>query len=150
MAYPLETSHSIKLKLFAWRSLHNRIHTAAQLHSMAIMDSPLCTLCHQQPQTTDHSFSHCQVTKHIRSLFPRSIQKPTTYLSFPMRFWSVSSHHHRHQGITVSWYIWRMRNAHITTSIFPIAVKYKTLHVFFNRTHCQHHFFPRHCSRSPT
>lgn len=78
-----------RLRLFAWRSLQDRLPIAYNLHNMNTIQSPKCLLCHSHQETVDHLFYQCQITNLFWNLFPNSITKPTLTNSFAKWFESI-------------------------------------------------------------
>lgn len=92
--------------------------------------NPLCILCRQHGETSDHLFISCPVEKGIWESFPTTVAKPTNFSNLSHWFWETNSSFHRGLGITFAWYVWKMRNEAIFrySPIYPSAVKQNTLY----------------------
>ena len=49
----------LKLKIFIWLSLNNKVLTLDNLQRRVFSDSGLCILCKRESRTVSHIFCHC-------------------------------------------------------------------------------------------
>ena len=56
------------MRIFQFKILSNILFLNAKLFKMKIINSPLCSLCREENETTWHLFSQCKVIQYWRSL----------------------------------------------------------------------------------
>lgn len=57
------STRDTQLRWFQSRLLHRILPTKCYLHKLEIEDSPLCIYCHQEEETINHLFWHCDVVQ---------------------------------------------------------------------------------------
>lgn len=55
----------LKVKFTVWLAVHERLWTADRRHRHGLQDSPACSFCDQERETTDHLFHHCYFTQQV-------------------------------------------------------------------------------------
>ena len=127
----------IKINIFAWRLLLNRLPTKTNLNDRDI-DVPdiLCPMCNQVQEDASHIFMHCEVASQVWVKIAQ-----WTGLSFPQwlnieDFWSwiAVAHLNGKQRIIIEviilstlWSIWRYRN-----SVIFQDSKFRKCHIIDN------------------
>lgn len=54
-----------RVKFFFWLALHGRLWTAARRKRHGLQDDDACALCGQEPETCDHLFTGCVLTRYL-------------------------------------------------------------------------------------
>ena len=57
------------MRVFQYKLLKNASYLNPKLHKMKIIESPLCTFCHEHDETPAHFFVECPVTTMLWSQY---------------------------------------------------------------------------------
>lgn len=58
-----------KLRSFQYRFLFRIIYCSKKLYSWRLVESPMCTFCEEEPETLEHLFFECRITKDYWRMF---------------------------------------------------------------------------------
>uniref|UniRef100_A0A803PVI9 Reverse transcriptase domain-containing protein n=1 Tax=Cannabis sativa TaxID=3483 RepID=A0A803PVI9_CANSA len=103
-----------KVRIFLWRAINDCLPTAATLHHRHIADSPICLLCQNARETTQHALFYCKRPRKIwrDSSFTLSpmISEYMTIKELMLQVSDLWSNLQIEQFITILWLIWNERN----------------------------------------
>ena len=119
-----------KILFFTWRALQSKLPTAKRLHLLNIYASLTCSLCHVEDKAVDHLLVSCPVTKFIWNLFPRTINRPKSSMTFSQRFWSNASKSSVKFALFGCWFIWKMRIDHVFSHSPSSPLQSNLNHIF--------------------
>ncbi|KAF8732743.1 hypothetical protein HU200_015079 [Digitaria exilis] len=112
----------LKVKFTIWLALRGRLWTSDRRYRHGLQDSPICSLCSQEPETCNHLFLECSYSKQIwhwvamkLGLHPHLAAGRTATLLD----WWLQSRRRWGNGaqkgfdstiLLVTWRIWKLRN----------------------------------------
>ncbi|XP_021740814.1 uncharacterized protein LOC110707087 [Chenopodium quinoa] len=66
-----------KWKIFLWKIVHDALPVAAKLRDKGLPVDPLCSFCHQVPESLDHLLLHCPYSIRLWACGPLGIRPPS-------------------------------------------------------------------------
>ncbi|KAK1353841.1 hypothetical protein POM88_052206 [Heracleum sosnowskyi] len=130
-----------KIKMFLWRLSNNAIATSLNLFNRKCAQSPVCQICFQERESTEHMLFRCSWTIPVWFACPLSLRPPSldNYASVQSALMSKISLASKKIALgflatfaLTSWAIWKAKNANIFEDI-PInpALTHKFKSSFF-------------------
>lgn len=136
---PWKSEFPSNIKIFLWKLLIDRLPTRLRLHKLHLNPSPICVLCREHDETSDHLFSACIITQHIWNRLPRSIPRPFNTQTFAQWRWGVATGYQICLGAWITWFMWKMRNYYIFQTqpiILPeVLRKTKNSNIWMDSSH---------------
>nr|KAJ0195178.1 hypothetical protein LSAT_V11C700343740 [Lactuca sativa] len=135
-----------KLNILAWRICHGKLPTMVNLAKIGIWSSNLCRICHGDPESENHIFLECPVSKEVWQLICkwwRLLDNPLVSIRDILQCKGNVAGHQRlawiHEAImlTFIWVIWKYRNlrghSHAPNSklILALVFEVKSLSIFW-------------------
>lgn len=117
----------LKVKIFLWQAIHNKLQTAVSLSKKGWHGSPLCCVC-LKPETVNHLLSECVFTQYIWCC----IRDAFCLQGFPLSIQElISQWLPRRLGVPkrlvlgffagVAWAVWKNRNKMAIEKNFPVS-----------------------------
>uniref|UniRef100_A0A803P119 Uncharacterized protein n=1 Tax=Cannabis sativa TaxID=3483 RepID=A0A803P119_CANSA len=129
-----------KVKIFAWRVIHNVLPLAANLFKRHIAPDPKCSRCNYHNESLNHAFFLCKKAKQVWRLLPFQVDLAAATSSSDGEF--VHSLFHFYDNfqmeiiLCIMWYLWHDRNNSLfgKQTNLPTIIVDNALH-FLNEFH---------------
>jgi ribonuclease HI len=104
----------MKLKLFAWLLIENRLLVWEKLQARGWEGPSRCILCKSASETTLHVFIHCSFIRAIWSNLSTALKFTSlwsgTSIQGCFRSWIMDNNNHKMLPVHLCWQVWKARN----------------------------------------
>jgi hypothetical protein len=103
-----------KVQFFMWLLIHGRIQCKTNLLRKRVVDNPICEVCNQMPESTDHIIAECEFATEVWLMLGIIFQNGNTGVASAIHETAAPSHipdkHFPTFVVLCCWQLWKRRN----------------------------------------